>query len=138
MGLGRESDDGWSRGAVAAVVAAAGAAAALSCAALLCCSASLQLMLSLPWLASLHLMVYSFHSGAGCCAMRILSHSIYLPRTLFAARPLELVCSHLELGATAIFKVERKPQIFSAALHDDRCSVLLRCDSSQPAVSGLH
>lgn len=101
----------------------------------LCSSAR---VLSLAWLVSLHLMVYSFHSGAGCHAMRIFSHSIYLPRTVFAAWALELVCSHLKFGATAIFKVEQKPQIFSVAHHDDRCSLLICFYPSQPAVSGLH
>lgn len=78
-----------------------------------CSAAALQLrssasVLSLAWLVSMHLMVYSFHSGAGCCAMRILSHSIYLPSTIFAAWALELVCSHVKFGANSQFQSRAK------------------------------
>lgn len=79
MGLCRESVDRWSRGSAAA----ASRRPALLCYSAAQWSCSAAPVLSLAWLTSLHLMVYSFHSGAGCCAMRIFSHSIYLPRTIF-------------------------------------------------------
>lgn len=135
MGLCRESVDRRSRGSAAA----ASRRPALLCSSAAQWSCSSAPVLSLAWLTSLHLMVYSFHSGAGCCAMRIFSHSIYLPRTIF------LPHGHLNWFAL-IWSLEQQPfsklsenrKYSLVALHDDRCSVLLRCDRSQPAVSGLH
>lgn len=100
--------------------AAAAAAWRRPVAAALLCSVR---VLSLAWPASLHLMVYSFHSGAGCCATRILSHSIYLPGTVsFFIFLFFLPHGHLNWFAL-IWSLEREP--FSKSSENRKYSPLL-------------
>lgn len=92
-----------------------------SCPVLLWC---LRAEFGLAWVSALEgLFIFS---GAGCCVMRIPSHSICLRRSnSLAVWAFEMFRSRLEIGTTIIFKVDQNCRFSLITLHEGRCSILL-------------